>query len=142
MTLVYFPNVPIDTFQEKCKNGMMLHKTVDETSFYSSAGIFTLRNNEIYKHIYKPKPIETIQQENIVLYKDNSVISYKEIYSQLPSDYNMINIKKYIYCIKPDYLVFFVIVFKDNILYDCYMETSENIDNSAIISSALSFLSR
>lgn len=121
---------------------MILDKTVDETHFYSSTGIFTLRNNHIYKYIYKPKQIETIQKEDMVLYRDNSEVSYKEIYSQLPCDYNMIQIKKKIYCMQQDCPLVFVIVFKDNILYDCYMETSENIDNSEIVSSALSFLSR
>lgn len=141
MTVIYLPNVPVASFQERC-NGMTLHKTLDEMNFYSSTGIFTLRNNQIYKHIYKPKQIETIQRGDIVLYKDNSDISYKEVYSQLPSDYNIIKIKKKIYCMKQDYPVVFVIVFKDNVLYDCYMETTEKIDNSVIISSALSFLSR
>lgn len=142
MPLIYFPNVPVASFQEICKDSMILDKTVDETQFYSSSGIFTLRNDKIYKYIYKPTQIETIEKEDMMLYKDKSEISYKEIYSQLPCDYNIIQINKKIYRMKQYCPAVFVIVYKDNILYDCYMETSENIDNSAIISSALSFLSR
>ena len=76
MPLIYFPNVPVASFQEICKDSMILDKTVDEKQFYSSSGIFTLRNDQIYKYIYKPKQIETIQKEDIVLYKDKSEISY------------------------------------------------------------------
>lgn len=141
MTLIYFPNVTVHTFQERCNNNMMLQKVPDEIFFYTSTGIFTLRNNQICKQIYKSKQIETIKHDDIVLYKDNSEIAYKEIYSQLPCDYNTVRFKKEIYRFKQHDVVAFVIVFKDNIIYDCYMETYENIDTSAIVSSAVSFLS-
>lgn len=143
MTIFYLPNVQIKLFHKKCVSNMNLSKCYDESIFYSSSGVFSLRNNKIYRQMYIHKPIETICFEEVLLYKDDSLISYKEIFSQIPVDYDIIKYKKYIYCAKDNDALHFVIIFKESELYDCYIEASNNlVDNLVLKSLVLSFLSQ
>lgn len=129
-------------FHTKCISNLNFVKCCDDITFYSNSGVFSLRNNKIYRHIYCPKHIETLQLDDMVLYKDHSTVSYKEIFSQIPSDYDIIKYKKYMYSVKEQDNILFVVVFKDCKLFDCYIETSNGLDNMAMKSTVLSFLSQ
>lgn len=141
MTVIYMPNVELKCFQQKCISHLFLIKCYDDIRFYSKSGIFTLRDNKICKHIYTPKNIETLQFDDVVLYKDPSCLSYKEIFSQLPNDCHVITFKKYIYSASKNDGITYVVICKDDIIYDCYLDVSNGLDSDAIKISVLSFLS-
>lgn len=141
MTLIYIPNIELKCFQQKCIAHLYLIECCDDIRFYSTSGIFTLRDNNICKHIYTPKNIETLQFDDVVLYKDPSHVSYKEIFSQLPNDCDVITFKKYIYSPTKNDGITYVVIFKDDIIYDCYLDVSNGVDSDAIKKSILSFLS-
>jgi len=141
MTYVYMPNVSVETFYKICNNHLILKETLVEVNFYSGNGVFSLKNHKFYNITYTHKPIESIQQDNILLYKDPSTTSYSELYSHIPNDLDVVKIKKYIFYSKEYDNVHYVTVFKDDILYDCYIVVSSKIDNTSLFKSAVSFLS-
>lgn len=135
------PNVSVKTFNKICNEHLILKKTINEVNLYSGNGVFSLRNNKFYNIIYTHKQIESIQKNDILLYKDTSTTSYKEVYSQIANDLDVVKIKKNIFYSKENDNIHYVTVFKDDILYDCYMEVSSNIDYTCVFKSAVSFLS-
>lgn len=129
-------------FNQYCTANLELQDSYQETIFYSSVGIFSLKNDTIHKHIYTPKSIETMTFMDIQVYKDTSQIVFKEIFSQLPNDYVCVYFVKKVYTSKNDHSIRYNTVFKEGIMFDCYIEVPIHSENSEIEKSILSFLLR
>lgn len=117
---------------------------------FGDTGIYTIKNDNIYKMYPVDQPIETTKDFIV----DKSYFDYEEVISQIPCNYTQINIVEMHYCIGKQSNVHFVIegTYKrrntpslnvhnkhvhsryDNFYpHNCYFHTEENIDNELLM---------
>ena len=116
----------VDAFDKLCSSKATLLNSENEIMFYSDYGIFTLKNNTFYKQVIESKNNDLVKKSNTELLIDNSVISYKQVFSQIPADCVIKTIKRNKYQIDE---LMFVVVSHDDVLYDFYIDTHMNINN-------------
>lgn len=135
--IIYLPNIQSETFNKLCTANALYLNTENEFIFYSDYGIFTLKNNTFYKQAFESKNIEIIKKSNIEMMIDNSLISYKPLFSQIPSDCVVKTVKRKKYQIND---VVFVVVSHDDNIFDAYIDTRMNISNPLLEKTINSFL--
>lgn len=135
--IIYVQDISIDDFNKLCSLKATLLNTEHEIMFYSDYGIFILRNNIFYKQVIESKHNELIKKPNINLLIDNSFISYKQVFSQIPADSVVKSVKLKKYQLGE---VVFVVVSHDEILFDFYIDTRMNISNPLLEKTISSFL--
>ena len=129
----------VETFNKLCMSKATLLNTENEIGFYSDYGIFTLKNNTFYKQIMTDSKNNDIvvNKLNIDLLIDNSIISYKPVCSQIPSDCVVKTIKRKKYQFDE---VMFVVVSHEDVLFDFYIDTRMTISNTLLEKTISSFL--
>ena len=127
-------------FYNLCVSKMKLVKSEIRLMFYSEEGIFTLMNNKFYKVIVETMTSELISKSSVDILTDNSSISYKQVVSQIPADYTdkTLTINTYHMDRFADFN--FIIVMRDEIVFDVYIDTCLDINLPIIDDMLCSFL--
>lgn len=141
MNKLYIKNLDQNLFYKKC---YINFKKITENIFlslYSSYGIYKIENNTLYKISFKNHDIKKIMIQDQEVWIDLSESYYKNIFSQLPNNYNSIQQKlvKYKSDNFKDY--YFCILFEEDNIIDTYIEFKDSINSQNqqfIISSFLS----
>lgn len=97
---------------------------------YSDEGMYKIDNKNIYKINVTDHPINTLKIKDFNLLIDKSKIHYKPNISTIPFNHKVYEINETIYKISNLSKISFVILKKDNNVFDYYFDVnSDNIDN-------------
>lgn len=141
MPTIYLPDVSNCYFNELCNKNLSLNKTNNETLFYCKTGIFSIIKNNLYRLIINSKTPESFAFGEIKLILDTSLTSYKQVYSQLPNDYEVRNIRRNTYIMLDFNDVKFVVVSQNENIVDCYIEFDSIVNKIELNNIICSFLS-
>ena len=132
---IYIENYNIEKLSKKLKT---LHEYfINKTNIlevYTDEGIFSIDQNNIYKHEYFDKPVKNIKKyiDDFSVIVDTTNFK-KSIVNQLPSDNLIIKIETRMYQISSKSSLRLIINFIQNKqseykLYDWYFDVSDDID--------------
>jgi hypothetical protein len=97
---------------------------------YSDEGIYKIDKKNIYKINVSDHPINTLKIKDYNLLVDKSKIEYRPNISTIPFNHKFYEINETIYKISNLSKISFVILKKDNNVFDYYFDVnSDNIDN-------------
>jgi len=141
MYSIYIKDLTIHDFNLKCKNLLKLKEIKNYKLLYSDLGIYKIDNDLISKNkilIKNPKSLNINSYNIIINFTENKLIT---IFSQIPNDYDLVTIKKYIYTLPDINNFYFINIFENDELVDTFIESTENYDLNKIKKKLVSFLS-
>ena len=121
--IIYIPSISIVDFEKLCCSNAQYLNTEKQVMFYSNYGIFMLKNHIFYRETIETKNTRKFTISGTEFVTDNSIVSYKKLFSQIPADCVAKIINRKIYQLS-DFR--FVVVTHCDILFDCYIETRMN----------------
>lgn len=141
MYRIYVKDIKINNLVDKIKKNLTLNKKEIYKLLYSDEGIYKIQNNIVYRGSLKIKNIivQAICENEV--YIDPSITTYSKIDSQMPSNYNLININKFYYKMDNDPDFNFIVIEEDNLIVDAFIETNIPHNKPKVAFMISSFLS-
>lgn len=125
MIKIYISDLAFPIFKENCISKLQLSKTENYKNLYTNSGIYKVQNNKIFKYIINIKNNQIKYINNIELICDLSTITFKEVVSQIPHDYNLSEITKKYYSFNNNSSIYFIILYENNNIIDVFIETKD-----------------
>ena len=123
MIKIYISDLAFPIFEKNCINKLHLFKTEYYKNLYTNSGIYKVQNNKILKYIINIKNYQIQYINNIELICDLSTITFKEVSSQIPNDYNLNEITKKYYYFNNNPNIYFIILYENDNIIDVFIET-------------------
>ena len=98
---------------------------------------FMLKNHIFYRQTIETNNTRKFTISGTEFVTDNSIVSYKKLFSQIPADCVAKIVERKIYHLSE---FRFVVVTHGDILFDCYIETHMNVSNPQFKNIISSFL--
>ena len=135
--IIYIPSIEIKEFENLCCSKANCVNTEELVMFYSEYGIFMLKNHIFYRQTIETNNTRKFTISGTEFVTDNSIVSYKKLFSQIPADCVAKIVERKIYHLSE---FRFVVVTHGDILFDCYIETHMNVSNPQFKNIISSFL--
>ena len=125
---LYIQNLNISSINIKLIN-KYFYKQYKINYLLSKYGIFSLKNNKLYKITIKDKPIEQLYISNFLCFIDSSEFYEFSEYYQIPIDHEYFSFERLHFILRKNAIVEFILDIYNNTIIDAYFIIKNKNDN-------------